>query len=187
MGPIRCSRGQPQLRDCDGCVYQRDSYTQELTRGIQEAIITKTGCYPHMVINLLHRNRLDANRDIIEAADSNTTVETSWRYFHRMTDTAKAVATRQYGKGLYIDMHAHAHSIQRLEIGHAVWKSDLRQSDNHLNSQTVAREHRLCALLLAVECLRIRSFSFTFWLMHWLQAFLDRLAQLAALSSTALP
>lgn len=125
------------LRDCDGCVYQRDSYTQELTRGIQEAIITKTGCYPHMVINLLHRNRLDANRDIIEAADSNTTVETSWRYFHRMTDTAKAVATRQYGKGLYIDMHAHAHSIQRLEIGHAVWKSDLRQSDNHLNSQTV--------------------------------------------------
>ncbi|MFB1003238.1 MAG: T9SS type A sorting domain-containing protein [Bacteroidia bacterium] len=125
------------LRDCDGCVYQRDYYTQELTRGIQEAIITKTGCYPHMVINLLHRNRLDANRDIIEAADSNTTVEASWRYFHRMTDTAKTIATRQYGKGLYIDMHAHAHSIQRLEIGHAVWKSDLQQSDNHLNSQTV--------------------------------------------------
>ncbi len=124
-------------RDCDGCVYQRDSYTQELTRGIKDAIVSKTGCYPHMVINLLHRNRLDANRDIIEAADSNTTVEKSWEYFHRMTDTAKAIATRQYEKGLYIDMHAHAHSIQRLEIGHAVWKSDLQQSDNHLNSQIV--------------------------------------------------
>ena len=125
------------LRDCEGCVYQRDAYTQELTRGIRDAIITKTGCYPHTVINLLHRNRLDANREIIEAADSNATVEKSWEYFHTMTDTAKAIATRQYGKGLYIDMHAHGHSIQRLEIGHAVWKSDLQQDDDHLNSQTV--------------------------------------------------
>jgi len=124
-------------RNCEGCVYQRDAYTQELTRGIHEAIIAKTGCYPHIVVNLLHRNRLDANREIIEAADSNKTVEQSWEYFHRMTDTAKAIVTRQYGKGIYVDMHGHGHTIQRLEIGHAVWKSDLQQSDDHLNSETV--------------------------------------------------
>lgn len=124
-------------RDCEGCVYQRDAYTQELTRGIKDAIVAKTGCYPHMVVNLLHRNRLDANREIIEAADSNAIAERSWEYFHNITDTAKAIITRQYGKGLYIDMHAHGHDIQRLEIGHAIWKSDLQKSDEHLNSQSV--------------------------------------------------
>jgi len=45
-----------------------DIYTQEMTRQIMEYIYNETGGYPHVIINLLHRKKLDGNRDIGEAA-----------------------------------------------------------------------------------------------------------------------
>lgn len=57
-------------RDCEGCSYLRDSYTQELAREFILAYRARTGCSPHVVINLLHRRKLDMNRDLAEATDS---------------------------------------------------------------------------------------------------------------------
>lgn len=120
-------------RECDGCVSVRDGYTKGITQDIKDALYAKTGCYPHMIINLLHRRKFDANRDISDAADGNAQVEKAWHYYHKVTDSAKAKVTRDYGKGLYLDIHGHAHPLQRLEIGNGIWKSDLQKSDAHLN------------------------------------------------------
>lgn len=120
-------------RECDGCVYVRDGYTKGITQDIKDALYAKTGCYPHMIINLLHRRKFDANRDISDAADGNAQVEKAWHYYHKVTNSAKAKVTRDYGKGLYLDIHGHAHPLQRLEIGNGIWKSDLQKSDAHLN------------------------------------------------------
>ncbi len=121
-------------RNCSGCTYIRDAYTQELARSLQVDFFNKTGCYPHVIINLLHRNRFDANRSIATAADSNVTVEQSWYAYHEYIDSAKAKITRDYGKGLFIDLHGHGHTIQRLELGYTLSKAQLQLSDSALDS-----------------------------------------------------
>ncbi|MFK7932341.1 MAG: hypothetical protein AB8G22_02455, partial [Saprospiraceae bacterium] len=58
-------------RDCSGCSYVQDRYTKPITEGVYDAFVAATGCYPHAIINLLHRVKFDANRDVDTAADGN--------------------------------------------------------------------------------------------------------------------
>ena len=125
-------------RDCSGCVYVRDSYTQELIRETTEAIFEETGCYPHAVINLLHRKKLDANRSVETAADGNPIAAESWQIFHDFIDGAKAQIELEAGAGLYFDLHGHGHDIQRIELGYLISGANLRKSDDELISGTFA-------------------------------------------------
>ncbi len=127
-------------RNCDGCSYFRDTYTQELARQTVLAVYARTGCYPHLVINRLHRKKLDANREIIEAADSNLIAEAAWRAYHAYLDTANTQIRNQWGKGLYIDVHGHAHDIQRMELGYLLTKTELQASDSLLNTPNYVKE-----------------------------------------------
>ena len=121
-------------RNCGGCSYVRDSYTQELARELQAAFEQETGCYPHIVINLLHRKKFDANRDIDDAADGNSSVEQSWFAYHEFLDSAKAIVVRDYNRGLFLDLHGHGHEIQRIELGYTLSKSELQESNATLNT-----------------------------------------------------
>ncbi|MFQ3336501.1 MAG: hypothetical protein ACI8RY_001372 [Urechidicola sp.] len=121
-------------RNCVGCVTQRDSYTQELTRQIEAAILFKTGCYPHVIINKLHRKKLDANREIIEATDSNFITEPYWHEYMNFVDSAKKLVYKKFLKGIFFDIHGHGHTIQRLELGYLLSGTELRKNDSSLNS-----------------------------------------------------
>ncbi len=127
-------------RDCEGCVYVRDSYTQELSFGLREAIYDKTGCYPHVIINLLHRKKFDANRAIETAADGNPDVENSWQAYQDFIDSAKTVAVEGYGRALFIDMHGHGHDIERIEVGYLFTKAELQLTDEELNTADLINE-----------------------------------------------
>ena len=120
-------------RDCTGCVYVRDSRTQELIRQISDAIFEEFGCYPYIIINRLHRKKLDANRDIGDAADGDPMAEQAWMEFHDYIQASKDSVTQNFGKGLYIDLHGHGHDIQRLELGYRISRSELQMSDGELN------------------------------------------------------
>ena len=135
-------------RDCSGCVYVRDSYTQELAREVEAAILERTGCYPHTVINLLHRKKFDANRDIGDAADGNTTVEEAWYDYHTFLDSAKARVVAEYGRGLFIDLHGHGHTIQRIELGYTISKSNLQLMDAELNAEPFLTETSIRQLVV---------------------------------------
>ncbi len=117
----------------------RDANTEELARAIQAAYLKQTGLYPHVVICRLHRKKLDANREIIEAAQGNEFAEQAWNEFHEFIDSAKAVVTSSFGKGFYIDLHGHGHTIQRLELGYLLSASQLDLSDNTLNGTIAYR------------------------------------------------
>lgn len=133
-------------RDCDNCVYGRDSYTQELARSINEAFFEQLGGYAHIVINLLHRKKFDANRDIGDAADGNPMVEESWGNYHQFIDSAKNKVIQNYGRGLFIDLHGHGHEIQRLELGYLLSGSELRLSDSELNLLTYIEQSSIRTL-----------------------------------------
>ena len=66
-----------------GATTVRDSFTQELTRLIREDLFELTGSYPTMVINLLSRVKLDANRDINEATFGEEGAVLAWEEYHR--------------------------------------------------------------------------------------------------------
>ncbi len=134
-------------RNCSGCVYLRDAYTQELARELRDRIISNTGCYPHMVINLLHRKKFDANRDIGAAADGNAVVEKSWFAYHEFLDSAKAMVERDYGRGLFFDLHGHAHTIQRLELGYTLSKTEIQLPDSALDDQFYVDQSSIRALV----------------------------------------
>jgi hypothetical protein len=126
-----------------------DSYTVNLAREIKDAINQITGCYPHIIINNLKRTKLDANRDLPEAACGNPFAETAWNEFQNFIDTAKANITKKSGKGLYIDLHGHGHSIQRLELGYLLTAVQLSYSDATLNTTTYKNLSSIRSLIYA--------------------------------------
>lgn len=122
-------------RDCTGCVYVKDSFTEDLAREIAAAFRERTGCVPHVIINRLHRTKLDANRDIGDAADGDPQAEKAWEEFHEFIGAAKAhIATVNGGEGFFFDIHGHAHTKQRIELGYLLSADDLRMTDAELDA-----------------------------------------------------
>ena len=121
-------------RNCINCTTIMDANTQELARQIDTALRQEFGCVPHIIINRLHRKKLDANREIVEAANGATEAEVAWREWHEYIQAAKNDVVRRYGRGLLIDLHGHGHTIQRLEVGYLWDDPDLRLSDSVLST-----------------------------------------------------
>ena len=101
-----------------------------------DAIFEEFGCYPHVIINRLHRIKLDANREIVEAANGNSLAEQAWNEFHDFIDDSKISINTQFEKGIYIDLHGHGHDIQRLELGYLMSKTMLQSADLVLNEES---------------------------------------------------
>lgn len=124
-------------RNCENCAYVKDAYTQELAREIIASFVKQTGCYPHAVFNLLHRKKLDMNRDLDLATDSNTVLHPYWNEYHQFINSAKKEIVNEQGKGLFIDLHGHGHLKQRIELGYLLYGSELRENDEVINSEEI--------------------------------------------------
>ncbi len=124
-------------------IISQDRNTQELSREIYQAIVNATGHFPHLVINHLHRIKLDANRDIKEAAQGNKQAERAWREFHAFINWAKNTVIRVYGKGHYVDIHAHRHPVDWLELGYGLYSWDLKLSDKKLRDPGIIKRSTL--------------------------------------------
>lgn len=114
-------------------VTDRDVATDELARLFVEEFHRETGMRPHLVINLLHRRKLDANRPAGEAAEGNPVALEAWTDFHRYIEEAKAYALERFGWGFYIDLHGHSHDHGRVELGYALSADVLRLTDEGLS------------------------------------------------------
>jgi N-formylglutamate amidohydrolase len=121
-------------RSCQDCVFTTDLFTEDLARRMANSIEAATGCRPHLIINRLHRRKLDANRGMIEGADGHPLGEQAWEDFHGFIQAAKDLVAERFGKGLFIDLHGHGHTIQRLELGYLLFGSELAMSDSVLNT-----------------------------------------------------
>lgn len=121
-------------RSCSGCVTVRDSRTEELAYQIDSAVQVLFGGHPHIIINKLARTKLDANREIVEAAQGNPQAETAWAEYHTFIQASKDGARNNFGSALYIDLHGHGHSIQRLELGYLISRTQLQNNDSTLDA-----------------------------------------------------
>ena len=106
-----------------------DTNTDELARTFCGEFYNETGRHPHIILCNLKRTKLDVNREISEAAQTNEWAEHAWREWHNCINTAKDLVIMQAGAGVYIDLHGHGHAIQRLEFGYSLSDSLLQLND----------------------------------------------------------
>ncbi len=117
-------------------VRDADSNTQDLARRIQAKLIASTGGSPFMVISLLHRSRLDPNREIVEAAQGDAIAGDTWKHYHGYIDQAEAAVKKGFPTGFYIDVHGQKHKEKRVELGYNIASGKLRLTDDNLKAQT---------------------------------------------------
>lgn len=121
-------------RACSGCVTVKDSWTEELAYKIDSAVQVVFGGYPHIIFNKLSRKKLDANREIVEAALGNPDAEIAWHEYHDFLQAAKDSCVANFGSAIYIDLHAHGHTNQRIELGYLLGKAELQLSNGTLDA-----------------------------------------------------
>jgi Bacterial Ig-like domain (group 2) len=110
-----------------------DANTQDLVRSMQQRFFARHGTYPHVIISLLSRRKLDPNRLPTEAACNNADALVALEDWHGFIDGAKQAVLQTTGKGWYMDIHGHGHAAQRLELGYLLSANDLDRADATLD------------------------------------------------------
>lgn len=120
-------------RDGEDMKTRNDAGTQDLGWAIRKALYELTGKTPYVIINHMRRRKVDVNREIEEAAAGNKLAETVWEEYHSFIDSAKESVYSEFKKGMYIDLHAHNHTAQFLELGYLLEDVELQLEDTDLN------------------------------------------------------
>lgn len=120
-----------------------DLRTLELGEALADAFETRLGRRPHLVICHLHRSKLDANRDLAEAAQGNLRSENAWFEYHQYLEAAKRAVRVQHGRGLYVDLHGLAASRDALEWGYLLSGTTLLLEDVALSHPAFGHQSSL--------------------------------------------
>lgn len=121
-------------RACQGATTVQDGFTLELAQAIDSMYALNHACRPHVIISHLHRRKLDPNRDSIEASCDDVRSMAIWRAFHGFVQAARDTLQLKHGKGILLDLHGHAHTKQRIELGYQLTADHLRSGDSAINS-----------------------------------------------------
>ena len=135
-------------RTCNDPVYDVDANTVQLGDAIDSVFAVADGCRPHVVINHLARRKLDANRNLADGACGDPQAVLAWQAFHDFIDSAKTSVSATAGKGFYLDLHGHGHTVQRLELGYLLYEDELALPDATLNTTTYIDYSSIRALAL---------------------------------------
>ncbi len=112
----------------------RDSYAAALAHALRDALRERCGAAPQLIVCELSRKKVDCNREIGEGAAGQPKAEQVWREYHAAIDEAEAAVLARSKHGLYLDIHSHGHPKPRIEIGYLLKASELRLSDERLDS-----------------------------------------------------
>src|SRR5699024_1016331 len=109
----------------------RDMNTIELALQVEQALLSSYDVQPFVVINHLHRSKLDMNRDIKEATSGNKEAETPWYNYHNYIESALEKAIDDFGFTIFIDFHGNGQDKQRLEQEYALTNQELTKNSWH--------------------------------------------------------
>lgn len=97
--------------------------------------ISSTIYYPHLVINELHRIKLDANREFGEATLNNSIAADTYDEIHyQWMSEAKENVTNICNWGLVFDIHGQSQNDYN-QLGYRISQSQLLYNDNQLNDE----------------------------------------------------
>ena len=121
-------------------ITQIDTNTYQLTKMIMDTLTIRFGGKPHVILCLLERLKLDANRDSAEAAEGNIYAERAWAEYHYYLDIAKELVTVNHGSGIVFDIHGHGENPDgyydlRTWLGYLIKGDELDLPDEELNTE----------------------------------------------------
>ena len=94
-----------------------DRYTSEMAELIFEHVRMLTKATPYLIINNLHRKKMDANREVNEATLGNSNAQNVYYEYHNITAKSCRSVQNQFGQGgLLIDIHGHSHDKALIEL-----------------------------------------------------------------------
>jgi len=103
-----------------------DMHTKEIAKVVFDAFVQNTKKTPHMVVNNVHRGRMDPNTPTIEgAAQNNAKAIAAYTEYHGSINTAKQSFDNK--SGLLIDFHGQVHKQNSTEIGYLIKIKDLNE------------------------------------------------------------
>ena len=120
-----------------------DIFTQEIAKILIKEYEENTGSRPHLVLDHLHRCKMDPNRPIQFAALGDKLAEGVFKNYHNFISEAKRNID---GPGLLIDLHGQNHHQNSIEIGYLYTRGMLNQADYSLVSPSVScllRRHHM--------------------------------------------
>ncbi len=129
-------------RSCPNITTVTDGKTNELLNVIDSIFKIEYGIQPYFVTTYLKRTKLDQNREIIEATCGNNSIENIWNNYHLSIDTCITKILQKYPQVLFIDLHGHGHTKQRLELGYLINGNNLR-NPNAINPNTTSYYNQL--------------------------------------------
>jgi len=115
-------------RTCPGITTATDIYTIEMLKAIDSVCYADYQLKPYYVFTNLKRIKIDQNREIVEATCSNPALAIYWSNYHLSLDTCINMIAAKYPQCLFIDLHGHGHTKQRLELGYLITASQLRNT-----------------------------------------------------------
>ena len=122
-----------QTRTCDQATLVRDTYTRDVALEIESQLKIR-GYSPYVILNNLHRKKLDLNRSLNDSNCGDNVTEPYWNLFHNKIDDFRTQIENQFGTGLVIDIHGQSHEEQRIELGYLLSSSNLRMNNSIINS-----------------------------------------------------
>ena len=99
---------------------KKDSKTIEIANNIYNYIKKTTGIAPHLIINKLHRSKMDANRMPDEATFGNANALSVWAEYHLSILNAKRLIN---GPGIIFDIHGKVKT--EIDLGYLIDRNTL--------------------------------------------------------------
>lgn len=118
-----------------------DTNTPELAELIDSVVFARTGKYPYVIFCRLKRTYIDVNRQIDYAIPrGSVAAKNIYDKFYGYIDQSKNQILTNFGSGLLLDIHAHGHDKQEIEIGYQLSTSELNLSDSEIDNRNLASE-----------------------------------------------
>lgn len=112
-------------------VFDKDDFTLELTKNIITEFYKRTDSIPYAIIAKISREKVDINREPNEAYEDEK-ASIPYNQFHYLIKSSKESIEKEFGKGLYIDIHGQSHPKGYLEFGYLLKNNILKLHESQL-------------------------------------------------------
>ena len=111
-----------------------DIFTQEIAKILVKEYEDITGKRPHLILDHLHRSKMDPNRPMWFATLGDKLAEGVFKNYHNFISEARKSID---GPGLLIDLHGQNHHQNSIELGYLYTKGMLNQENYSLVTPSV--------------------------------------------------